>query len=170
MNKQILVTVGTTKFEDLIGQLDNESFYKNLDVNGFTSLIFQIGNGEYIPCKYELLKLNGLKVKIVKFLPMFEDVIKESEYIISHCGAGSLLEGLKNKKNVIAVINDKLMDNHQSELAFQLYKENYILLIKKLDNIVIELESLLKTKTKLNSYPDFNYDIIPQVINDMLDI
>ncbi len=55
---------------------------------------------------------------------MLEPIINESELVISHCGAGILLECLKSKKNKekgknnsigttnIGVINDSLMNNH----------------------------------------------------------
>ena len=37
--------------------------------------------------------------------------------IISHAGAGSILEALEAQKLLLVVINDSLMDNHQMELA-----------------------------------------------------
>ena len=39
--KQILITVGTTKFENLIKAIDSEKFYEMLINNGFTKIIFQ---------------------------------------------------------------------------------------------------------------------------------
>jgi beta-1,4-N-acetylglucosaminyltransferase len=170
MNKQVLVTVGTTKFEDLIINLDNEKFYQLLDEKGYTTIFFQIGSGEYTPSKWENMKLNNLKVKVVRLAPKFEEIIKESEYIITHCGAGSLLESLKNKKKVIGVINEKLMDNHQLELASQLLKDDYIYLVTKINNIVADLETIMNSNKALKEYSDFNYDIIPNIIYEMLDI
>ena len=43
--KQILITVGTTKFENLIKAIDNEKFYELIINNGFTKIIY------YIKCK-----------------------------------------------------------------------------------------------------------------------
>ena len=170
MNKQILVTVGTTKFEELIRYLDNDQFYLILDSNGFNTIIFQIGYGEYTPSKFQKLSLKNLKVKVITLVPMFENIINESEYIITHCGAGSLLESLKNKKKVVGVINDKLMDNHQIELASQLLEENYIFLNTKLDNLISDIAYIINSQKVLREYPDFNYDVIPNVIYEMLDI
>ena len=171
--KQLLITVGTTNFDLLITALDTEEFYLLLEKHGFTKLIMQIGNtGSYTPKAFENMsvKLKTLEVEVVKLVPKFEEVIKSSELVISHCGAGTILEGLKNKINLIIVINPTLMNNHQLELAEPLYKQNYILLVKNLKNILEELKGMLTGDFKLNSYPDFNYDVIPNLIYEMLDI
>ncbi len=169
--KQMLVTVGTTNFDLLITALDCEEFYFLLEKSGFTKLVLQIGNTfTYEPSVYKKLTLKTLVVEVVKLIPKFEDVIKSSEYVISHCGAGTILEGLKNKVNLIVAINPTLMNNHQLELANPLHKQNYILLIKEINNVVSELKGMITGEFRLNSYPDFNYDTIPNLIYEMLGI
>jgi beta-1,4-N-acetylglucosaminyltransferase len=171
MKKQLLVTVGTTKFEKLIKAIDNEDFYKLLDDHGFTDLIIQKGTGEYEPTKYKELKFNNLNVNVGKIFSFFENIIIRSDYVISHGGAGIILESLKNKKNLIIAVNDLLMDNHQVELADALERDNYAFYCKDVDNITKELKSILENSDiKLNKYPDFNLDIIPNVIYEMLEI
>ena len=59
--KQILITVGTTKFEGLIRNIDKEDLYKFLDNEGFEKLIFQKGSGEYVPNNFKSLTLKNLK-------------------------------------------------------------------------------------------------------------
>ena len=46
--------------------------------------------------------------------------MKAASFIISHAGAGSIMEGLSLEKRMLVVINADLMDNHQFELAHAL--------------------------------------------------
>jgi beta-1,4-N-acetylglucosaminyltransferase len=172
MTKQILITVGTTKFEKLIKSLDRENFYHFFDNMKFDKMIIQKGSGEYVPEMYNNIKLENLKVEVHDIINNFENVIKSSEYIISHAGAGIILESLKNKKKVFVAVNDTLMDNHQTELAEALYIDNYIFYIKDTENIVEEVTNTIANINCQNwkPYPDFNLDAIPNVIYDMLSI
>ncbi len=95
--KQILITVGTTKFENLIKAIDTEKFYEMIIKYKFTKIIIQKGTGEYIPKIYEKYK-DKINIQVSTLLNDFENIIKNSEIIISHGGAGIILECLKNKK------------------------------------------------------------------------
>ena len=167
--KQILITVGTTKFENLIKAIDSEKFYEMLINNGFTKIIFQKGYGEYIPKNYKNYE-NKIKIQISEILNNFENIIKSSELIISHAGAGIILESLKNKRKVIVCVNDELMDNHQIELATSLHENGYVYYCKNLSNIIEDTEKVISNHFKLKEYPEFNYDIIPNAIYSTLNI
>ena len=167
--KQILITVGTTKFENLIKAIDNEKFYEMIINNGFTKIIIQKGYGEYIPQNYKKFE-NRIKIQISEILNNFENIIKSSELIISHGGAGIILESLKNKRKVIVCVNDELMDNHQIELASSLHENGYVFYCKNLSNIIKDTEKIISNTIKLNEYPEFDYDIIPNAIYSTLNI
>lgn len=168
--KQILVTVGTTKFEDLIRNVDTEEFYKFLDDNNFTKLIVQKGRGEYTIKNHTNCTFKNLIVEQYELMPNFENVIKSCDYVISHAGAGIILESLKNKKHLIVVVNTTLMDNHQVELAEALEADNYVHYIKNPKEIYQEMKKMVEEDKKLTEYPDFNLDVIPNIIYEMLDI
>jgi beta-1,4-N-acetylglucosaminyltransferase len=171
MKKQMLITVGTTKFENLIKAIDRSEFYNLLDKNGFTDLVIQKGIGEYEPNEYKNINFNNLKITVGKLFNNFEEVIRQSEIVISHGGAGIILESLKNGKKLIVVVNDTLMDNHQTELAETLVKDGYAYFCKDLGKVTEFVDDILVGKSKeLNVYPQFNLDAIPNVIYEMLDI
>ena len=74
----------------------------------------------------------------------FNNYIEESDFIIAHAGVGSILDGLKHNKKVIAVArNEKYgehVNNHQMQIVEEFVKKGYIIGCKD----VSELESALK--------------------------
>lgn len=52
--------------------------------------------------------------------------MQSADLIISHAGAGSVLEALEYQKHLIVVTNNLLMDNHQIELAEEMYKNHHL--------------------------------------------
>lgn len=54
------------------------------------------------------------------------EYVKNADLVISHAGAGSILDALENKTNLIVVVNHNLMNNHQLELAEQLYMDKHL--------------------------------------------
>ena len=132
--KQLLITVGTTKFEALIASIDTPEFYATAIKHNFTKILIQKGTGSYIPSAYSSVS-HALDVEVVTLLPNFETVIANSDLVISHGGAGIILECLKHKKKVIVCVNAALMDNHQIELASSLDASNYVKYCKDLKHI-----------------------------------
>lgn len=49
MGKHVFITVGTTRFDALIEAVDDPTVLKSLSSMGFSSLLAQIGHGEYVP-------------------------------------------------------------------------------------------------------------------------
>lgn len=124
-SKSVLVTVGSTKFDDLIKAVDSHTFAQALLGFGFTTLIIQKGSGVGLR---NLLRHNqkegvtdtGLAVECFDFKPSMQQRLKQAALVISHAGSGTIFEALSLGRTLIAVPNPALMDNHQQELAQQL--------------------------------------------------
>ena len=52
--------------------------------------------------------------------------MESADLVISHAGAGSITDGLGLQKKMVVVINDTLMNNHQTEVADAFEAENYL--------------------------------------------
>lgn len=66
------------------------------------------------------------KIETFDLSPSIGEYMQLADLVISHAGAGSVLEALEKHKHLIVVTNDLLMDNHQIELAEQLYKDEHL--------------------------------------------
>ncbi|XP_076628375.1 alg13 UDP-N-acetylglucosaminyltransferase subunit [Colletes latitarsis] len=122
--KRVFVTVGTTKFDELIETVLNSEILEALSLKGYNELILQIGKTSYVP---NCIPCCGfITIEYFTMSPNILEHVKTSDLVISHAGAGSILDSLENKKNLIVVVNQNLMDNHQLELAEQLYIDKHL--------------------------------------------
>ncbi|XP_044259041.1 UDP-N-acetylglucosamine transferase subunit ALG13 homolog [Tribolium madens] len=119
--KKVFVTVGTTKFDKLIEEISKDELLDILHSLGYSFVQFQVGTGN-------LNKKNHPKIRLKydRYFENFAQEVESSDLIISHAGAGTCLEVLKKQKPLIVVINEDLMDNHQTELAKQLANDGYL--------------------------------------------
>lgn len=115
-------TVGTTEFEDLIGVLGSESIQSVLVARGFATLQVQKGKGKQLVQSC----VPGLTVENYDFKPSLINDMTSSDLILSHAGAGSVLESSRLGKVVVVVVNETLMDNHQNELADAMANLKYV--------------------------------------------
>ncbi|KAL0483729.1 beta-1,4-N-acetylglucosaminyltransferase ALG13 [Acrasis kona] len=125
MQKKVFVTVGTTQFEELIDAVTNLSLLELLEKNGYNDITIQKGNGRNVTT----IIPEGLRVHldVYEYKKSIIDDMKSADLIVSHCGAGCLMEALALKKRVIAVVNKSLWDNHQLELAQELSSSNHLI-------------------------------------------
>lgn len=103
---------------------------------------------------------------------VLDTLIYSADLVISHCGAGILLECLRSDHaTCIAVVNDSLMGNHQSELADKLSDEGYICAStpkKVMGDIIKILEGMKTGKLGLKKYPAKKEQVVTEMIDELL--
>ncbi|KAM7279309.1 hypothetical protein ACFE04_006443 [Oxalis oulophora] len=122
--KTVFVTVGTTSFDKLVEAVDTPQVKQELSRRGFTHLVIQMGRGTFIPTKS--VEDGTLDVDYFTFSSSIADHLRSASLVISHAGSGSIFETLRLGKPLIVVVNEDLMDNHQSELAEELAERKHL--------------------------------------------
>lgn len=92
--------------------------------------------------------------------------------VISHCGAGILLESLRAETHpiIIAVVNVTLMNNHQAELADQLENDNHVHKAEPA-TVIDKLRQLANRggdQQSLVKYPPRTEGLLVGIIDEML--
>lgn len=134
-SKRCLLTVGTTNFDQLIRLIDQPDNARRLIDGliqaGYDRLDMQIGGTATYQPKNILDIVQSdyqskFDVEVHTLVPSLNQMLLDSSFVISHAGAGSILESMRAVKPILVIINSSLMDDHQSELANQLAKDRYI--------------------------------------------
>lgn len=134
----ILVTVGTHRFDDLIIALDK--YYDPL-----VNFHFQIGNGGYIPVNYSYERFND----------DFPMLLSKFEYVITHAGAGTVYNLLELGKKIIIVPNTQRVDLHQLEISEYVQANNFGLVANTCENLIEMIPELFNYEQKCYSKVDF---------------
>ena len=132
----ILVTLGTQDkpFERLIKGVEKQIELGNIK----DEVIVQAGCTKY--------KSN--KMKILKYITIndFNKLLEDANFIITHGGVGSIIEGLKLGKKVIAVARKKEygehVNNHQEQIVENFGDEGYIIPVFDIDKLDLALKRL----------------------------
>lgn len=129
----VLVTVGTTRFDDLVSVIFSREFQKAAENIRVTEIVLQYGQSNLPSKTLDHIHLSTYPY-IFKEMPEY---IKAADIIISHCGSGTALDVIRGPifqsehptpttqrppPRLILVPNPTLMDNHQNELAEELGK------------------------------------------------
>ncbi|XP_034739389.1 UDP-N-acetylglucosamine transferase subunit ALG13 homolog [Etheostoma cragini] len=122
--KTVFVTVGTTSFDELIESITSPETVEALKARGYERLVLQVGRGSLLPAAQSC---PHIKLQAYRFKDSIAEDLKQADLVISHAGAGSCLEALGAGKSLLVVINDKLMNNHQLEMARQLHMDSHLL-------------------------------------------
>ena len=166
----IFVTVGTTEFDELIESIDNKAFIESIASLNCRRLNIQIGRGTYLPkhIEDECAKRN-IMYSCFRFKPTLDEDMKSADLIISHCGAGSILECLTLKKLFIVVVNETLQGNHQTELAEVLAEGKHCISTIPRDLREILCTDLSRRLNELLPYPTPNPELFPDVVDSLFD-
>ncbi len=122
MGQAVFATVGTTAFDALVGELLSECVLALLAGQGYQRLVLQLGRG----AEPVLPAASPLAIDWYRFKPSLEEDMRGASLIISHAGAGSILEGMALGARMVVVVNDALMHNHQRELADELHARAHL--------------------------------------------
>lgn len=146
----MLVTVGSTLFEDLTQAIDTPEFVKLLKKNGFNGLHVQYGKGT---CPSQIQSLPSFEVVRYDYKKEgWKEEMANASLVIGHAGAGTILDSLEARKPIIVVANDKLMSKHQSEISNVMERLGYIF-SSSASKLLNDLPELLPQLSSLAVFP-----------------
>lgn len=173
MNNCIFVTCGATvPFPGLIDCIVDDNFITCAVESGYSRVIVQIGKGYTTELqrkfrKFDILddykctltakslgcdtiaascRLKGCNLEYIaiEYSSKIEQIISTlSDIVISHAGTGSILDSLRLHKPLIVCVNDKLMDNHQEQIADKFEDLGYVLSCKPIPTDLINCVKML---------------------------
>ena len=131
------MTVGTTEFDALVAAATAPPFLARLEALGFAWLRLQVGRGAAPP--------DTDRTTWFRFAPTITEEMRAADVVISHAGAGSVLEALELGKRLVVCVNDALMDNHQAELANALEARGHVV-VSTVDDVADALQRVVATR------------------------
>eukprot|EP00049_Salpingoeca_infusionum_P004695 m.82449 g.82449 ORF g.82449 m.82449 type:complete len:164 (+) comp12690_c0_seq3:35-526(+) len=125
MQRGVLVTVGTTRFDSLVQLMVTDKAQQ----------------------------------------PSIAQDIQDATLVVGHAGAGTIFECLKQGKELVVVVNEDLMANHQMELASKVESDGYALACT-CTNLLEVLQEV--AKANLKALPPGAPEAVISAINDAL--
>eukprot|EP01138_Halocafeteria_seosinensis_P004233 gb/GECG01004329.1/.p1 GENE.gb/GECG01004329.1/~~gb/GECG01004329.1/.p1 ORF type:complete len:182 (+),score=15.57 gb/GECG01004329.1/:1-546(+) len=130
--KSVFVTVGTTQFDPLIEMIHEPDVVEALKSHDIEHIVVQYGRGRRPPSAQAYddtgtYTHHGMSYKMYRFTDSIGQDIRYSHFVISHGGAGTIIECLRSGRPLIVVTNEQLMGNHQMELATALERRFHLI-------------------------------------------
>lgn len=170
-DKIVFVTVGTTEFAGLMNVvLFSEEFMVTLKNQGYTKVTVQVGRGALVPDDnvIKAYAVHGITFDWYRLKPTLLSDLQMADLIISHAGAGTVLEVLRlNNKKLIVVVNNSLQENHQCELADALSGEKYCLATVP-ESLCDTLKGSTVSFLTLIPFPLVDHTLFPAYLDQML--
>ena len=107
----ILVTVGTTDFDDLVRAMDG------LAAGLEEEVVAQIGRGRYLPAH----------MTYFDFAPSLEPYYERARLVVAHGGLGTAIEVIQRGIKLIGVSNPDRYDHHQEDLLRTLSERGHMI-------------------------------------------
>lgn len=134
----IFVTVGTERFDELVKKMDEIALELTERVT------IQIGKGRYEPknCKY------------FRFTPNIDHYYEKADLIVTHGGAGTILELLGKNKKVIGISNPEKPGQHQEDILKALSQQNHLIWCRDLKRLKETVRKAKKIEIKKYRKPE----------------
>ena len=162
--RTVFVTVGTTQFDALVAKLLSHEVLALLAEQGYHRLCIQHGRGAPPPAAPASAPL---EVESYRFKDTLAADMQGAALLISHAGAGSIMEGLRCRAALVVVVNDQLMDNHQQELAQQLDARGHLLATTPA-GLADALRALPERAGELTPFPESDPNVFPAFLEAQL--
>ena len=138
----ILVTLGTQdkSFKRLLLAIDKQIILGNIK----EEVIVQAGYTKY----------ESKNMKVFDYIPMdeFNELVNKCDILITHGGVGSIVEGLKNNKKIIACARLKEYGEHTNDHQIEIIEEfsnlGYLIELKDFDKLDEILKEIINFKPK----------------------
>lgn len=134
--KSVFVTVGTTRFDALVEAMTSSQAVRWLVDHDYKRLTIQYGRGVRPKLMPTSSSSSSLIITTYDFKPSLQQDMEDADLIVSHAGAGTVMECLRYQKKLVVVINTMLMDNHQTELATAMSDRQYLLMVERVEDLL----------------------------------
>lgn len=112
---RVFVSVGTTRFDNLISIFGDMEILRALSNAGVTRLTIQHGNS---PLKIPSLEADlKLEVNSFAYAPSLASYLEDTDMVFSHAATGIYLEAMQLQLPHFLIVNTSLHENHQAEFA-----------------------------------------------------
>lgn len=117
----ILVTVGTSRFDALVEEVDRLVGERLLHEN----VVAQIGKGSYVP-RY---------IRYFRFMRFLSGAYEKASLVVSAGGAGTTIECAQKGIPLVVVENKSLMEGHQAQLIGEMARRGHLVWCHEISNL-----------------------------------
>ena len=119
--------------------------------------------------------MQRIEFQYFRFKANLDQEMDDADLIISHCGAGSILEAVSPKKALMVIINESLQDNHQNELSRAIVAGGYA--ISATPKELLSCLALLQKQGQLlhrrldscKTFPINDANLFPKIVESLFD-